>query len=90
MKSALLELSYLIGSVTFIVGLKMMGNPKSARKGNLLGAAGMTLAILGTIFLFEKKTEDGAIVAEPCCSRNYLRINFRCDHFRNYRWMVNS
>ena len=64
MKSALLELSYLIGSVTFIVGLKMMGNPKSARKGNLLGAAGMTLAILGTIFLFEKKTEDGAIVAD--------------------------
>jgi len=64
MKSALLELSYLIGSVTFIVGLKMMGNPKSARKGNLLGAAGMTIAILGTIFLFEKKTEDGALVAD--------------------------
>ena len=55
MKSALLEISYLIGSVTFIVGLKMMGNPKTARKGNLIGAAGMTLAILGTIFLFEKK-----------------------------------
>ncbi|MFM7016211.1 MAG: NAD(P)(+) transhydrogenase (Re/Si-specific) subunit beta [Bacteroidota bacterium] len=64
MKSALLELSYLIGSVTFIVGLKMMGNPKSARKGNLLGAAGMTIAILGTIFLFEKKTEEGAVVAD--------------------------
>jgi len=31
----------------------MMGNAKSARKGNLIGAAGMTLAILGTIFLHE-------------------------------------
>ncbi|HPQ08395.1 MAG TPA: NAD(P)(+) transhydrogenase (Re/Si-specific) subunit beta [Bacteroidia bacterium] len=47
----LLELSYLIGSVSFIAGLKLMGHPKTARKGNLIGAAGMTLAILATIFL---------------------------------------
>jgi len=39
MKSALLEICYLIGTVTFILGLKMMGNPKTARNGNLLGAA---------------------------------------------------
>lgn len=48
----LLEICYLIASVTFIVGLKMMSNPKTARKGNLVAAAGMTLAILGTIFLY--------------------------------------
>lgn len=48
----LLEICYLIASVTFIVGLKMMSNPKTARKGNLVAAGGMTLAILGTIFLF--------------------------------------
>lgn len=54
MKYQLLEICYLIGSVTFIIGLKMMGNAKSARNGNLIGAAGMTLAILGTIFLFER------------------------------------
>ncbi|MBK8353493.1 MAG: NAD(P)(+) transhydrogenase (Re/Si-specific) subunit beta [Saprospirales bacterium] len=48
----LLEICYLIGSVTFIIGLKMMGNAKTARKGNLIGAFGMTIAILGTIFLF--------------------------------------
>jgi NAD(P) transhydrogenase subunit beta len=53
MKSNLLEICYLIGSVTFIIGLKMMGNAKTARKGNLIGAFGMTLAILGTIFLHE-------------------------------------
>jgi NAD(P) transhydrogenase subunit beta len=51
----LLEICYLIGSVTFIVGLKMMGNAKTARKGNLIGAFGMTIAILGTIFLFESE-----------------------------------
>jgi H+-translocating NAD(P) transhydrogenase subunit beta len=53
MKNNLLEICYLIGSVTFIIGLKMMGNAKTARKGNLIGAAGMTIAILGTIFLHE-------------------------------------
>ncbi|MEI6816658.1 MAG: NAD(P)(+) transhydrogenase (Re/Si-specific) subunit beta [Bacteroidota bacterium] len=53
MKHNLLEICYLIGSVTFIIGLKMMGNAKTARKGNLIGAAGMTLAILGTILLHD-------------------------------------
>lgn len=49
MKLYWLELIYLLGSVSFIAGLKLMGNPKTARKGNLIGAAGMTLAIIGTI-----------------------------------------
>lgn len=53
MKLHLLEICYLIGSVTFIMGLKMMGNAKTARNGNLLGAIGMTIAIFGTIFLHE-------------------------------------
>jgi NAD(P) transhydrogenase subunit beta len=53
MKQHLLEICYLIGSVTFIMGLKMMGNAKTARNGNLIGAVGMTIAILGTIFLHE-------------------------------------
>ncbi len=53
MKHSLLEICYLIGSVTFIVGLKMMGNAKTARKGNMIGAVGMTIAILGTIVLHQ-------------------------------------
>jgi NAD(P) transhydrogenase subunit beta len=47
-----LLLSYLIGSVTFILGLKMLSHPDSARKGNLVAAAGMTISIFATIFLF--------------------------------------
>jgi len=31
----------------------MLSNPSSARKGNLLAAAGMIIAIIGTIFLYE-------------------------------------
>lgn len=53
MKQSLLEISYLIGSFTFIIGLKMMGNPKTARNGNLIAAAGMLIAITGTIVLHE-------------------------------------
>ncbi len=53
MESALLQLSYLIGSVTFIMGLKMLSHPDTARKGNLIAAAGMIIAIFATIFLYE-------------------------------------
>ncbi|MCD6063242.1 MAG: transhydrogenase subunit beta [Flavipsychrobacter sp.] len=50
---AILALSYLIGSITFIVGLKMLSHPDSARRGNLVAAAGMAAAILATIFLYQ-------------------------------------
>lgn len=53
--NALLLLSYLIGSVTFIIGLKMLSHPDSARKGNLVAAFGMTLAIIATIFLYGRE-----------------------------------
>jgi len=49
----ILDLFYLIGSVTFVLGLKMLSHPETARKGNLVAAAGMLLAILGTIVLHE-------------------------------------
>jgi NAD(P) transhydrogenase subunit beta len=47
----ILAIVYLIGSVTFILGLKMLAHPESARKGNLIAAVGMAIAIFGTIFL---------------------------------------
>ena len=58
MELNILTLSYLIASITFILGLKMLSNPSSARKGNLVAAAGMTLAIFATIFLY--KDEEGS------------------------------
>ncbi len=47
----ILNLAYLIGSITFIIGLKMLSHPETARKGNMIAAVGMSIAILGTIFL---------------------------------------
>ncbi|HEY5687398.1 MAG TPA: NAD(P)(+) transhydrogenase (Re/Si-specific) subunit beta [Yeosuana sp.] len=48
-----LEFIYLIASMTYILGLKMLGKPETARRGNLIAAAGMTIAIFGTIFLYQ-------------------------------------
>ncbi len=53
MFSSILNIIYLIASVTFIIGLKMLSRPESARKGNLIAAGGMGLAIVGTIFLYK-------------------------------------
>ncbi|HUH32763.1 MAG TPA: NAD(P)(+) transhydrogenase (Re/Si-specific) subunit beta [Daejeonella sp.] len=57
MEISILTICYLIGSITFIIGLKMLSHPESARKGNLIAAAGMGIAIFGTIFLYQ---EEGA------------------------------
>jgi NAD(P) transhydrogenase subunit beta len=44
-----IELLYLIASVLFILSLKWMGSPTSARHGIWAGEAGMLLAICGTL-----------------------------------------
>mgnify|MGYP000415186840 CR=1 FL=1 len=49
MHQHIIWLSYLVASVLFIIGLKMLSHPESARKGNLWAAAGMGLAILVTL-----------------------------------------
>lgn len=60
MSEFFLELSYLIGCVTFIIGLKMLSSPDTASRGNLIGATGMGIAILGTMF-FHRNEAGGAI-----------------------------
>ncbi len=45
----ILEISYILASVLFIIGLKMLSNPSSARKGNLWAALGMAIGIVATI-----------------------------------------
>lgn len=63
---AVLMLCYLVGSITFIVGLKMLSHPDSARKGNLVAAFGMGIAIIGTIFLHRD-----SVTFESIPMRNY-------------------
>lgn len=59
----ILDIVYLIGSVTFVIGLKMLSHPDTARKGNLYAAFGMTLAIAGTILWYNHP--DGYTSREP-------------------------
>jgi NAD(P) transhydrogenase subunit beta len=46
---SILEIAYLIASVLFILGLKMLSHPDSAKKGNLWAALGMLIAIVSTL-----------------------------------------
>lgn len=52
--SSLLSISYLIASVSFILGLKMLSHPDTARRGNIIAGIGMVLAIFATVFLYEE------------------------------------
>ncbi|MDE0561467.1 NAD(P)(+) transhydrogenase (Re/Si-specific) subunit beta [Algoriphagus sp. NF] len=55
---SILELSYIVASVTFILGLKMLSSPDKARKGNLIAGYGMGLAIAATILFKEEFSAD--------------------------------
>src|SRR5690606_21811349 len=46
-------LSYLLASILFIVGIKMLGRTKTARKGNVISSIGMFIAILATVIQVE-------------------------------------
>ncbi|MDX9902490.1 MAG: NAD(P)(+) transhydrogenase (Re/Si-specific) subunit beta [Bacteroidales bacterium] len=54
---SVLEITYIIASVFFILGLKMLSHPLTARRGNIIAAIGMILAIAATILFHQK---DGA------------------------------
>jgi NAD(P) transhydrogenase subunit beta len=45
----LINFSYIVSAALFIFGLKMLGSPATARRGNQLSAAGMLLAIVVTL-----------------------------------------
>jgi NAD(P) transhydrogenase subunit beta len=46
----LLEFTYLVASVLFILGLKGMSHPETARRGMFLAEGGMAAAVIGTLF----------------------------------------
>ena len=56
---SVLEISYILASILFILGLKKLSHPDTARNGNLWAAGGMGLAILFTILFHKTKLEDG-------------------------------
>ena len=45
----LADLGYLVAAALFIIGIKFLSSPRTAVRGNHLGAAGMLLAVLITL-----------------------------------------
>ncbi|WBQ04854.1 NAD(P)(+) transhydrogenase (Re/Si-specific) subunit beta [Kribbella sp. CA-293567] len=57
------QIGYLISAVCFIVALKALSSPKSARTGNLIGAAGATLAVIITFAAYKPDHLAAILVA---------------------------
>ena len=60
------SLGYLIAAALFIFGLKKLGHPRTAPRGNQLGALGMLVAVVTTILdmqLAEADAEWTLIIA---------------------------
>jgi H+-translocating NAD(P) transhydrogenase subunit beta len=55
-------LVWLIAAVTFILALKFLASPRTARVGNLLGAGGMALVVAWTFFTTDGMLENWWIV----------------------------
>ena len=54
---------YLVASVTFILALKFLASPRTARTGNQLGAAGMALVVVWTLVRTDGMLQHWWIVA---------------------------
>lgn len=48
-KEILIKLAYLVSSIMFIIGIKMMGKTPTARQGNFYSASAMLIAIVATL-----------------------------------------
>ena len=62
----LVNLAYIASSILFIVGLKMLGSPDTATRGNFLSSSGMLLAVLVTLLdqnIIDYRYIAGALVA---------------------------
>ncbi len=47
----LINVAYLIAAVCFIVGLRLLSSPATARRGNQIAALGMAIAVVATLFM---------------------------------------
>ncbi len=50
MDVVLIDVVYLLASVLFILGIRGLTHPRTAVRGNLMGASGMLLAVVATLF----------------------------------------
>ena len=58
-----IRLAYLVAAVLFILGLKGLTHPRTAVRGNLLGALGMLVAVVATLLMGHESIGWGLIIA---------------------------
>ena len=63
MSANLVALWYLVASVCFILALKGLSHPETARRGNYFGIAGMTIAVVTTLAIIAKGRIDLVLIA---------------------------
>ena len=56
-ETTLIDVAYLIGAVLFVLGLRLLSTPDTARKGNLFAATGMAFGIVSA--LLDPRIEGG-------------------------------
>lgn len=61
MSPSIINFVYIISSILFILGIKMLSSPRTARKGNMVSSLGMLLAVVVT--LLESGLDYGWIIA---------------------------
>ena len=54
-----LEYSYLLSAIMFVIGLKLQSHPETARKGNFWAATGMILPMITTLVLNKNSVGEG-------------------------------
>ena len=55
----ILEYSYLLSAIMFVIGLKLQSHPETARKGNFWAASGMILPMITTLILNKNGAGEG-------------------------------
>jgi NAD(P) transhydrogenase subunit beta len=53
MRDTLIQATYLVASALFIIAIKLLNSPRTARLGNGLGALGMLMGVIATLFYQE-------------------------------------
>ena len=79
MLDALVTLAYLVAASLFILGLKRLGSPRTARTGNRMAAVGMLVGVVAALvseqILNPVELASGLVLApgSECCWRGGRR-----------------
>ncbi|MEL7123921.1 MAG: NAD(P)(+) transhydrogenase (Re/Si-specific) subunit beta, partial [Bacteroidota bacterium] len=60
---SIINLSFLIGAIAFVWGLRLLSSPDTARRGNILAGIGMGIAIIASIIMPAEMIRPAAVAA---------------------------